>query len=100
MDLAPPWPSRARWPRWTAIAYLLSADLVNTILSALLTFSGRVLYPTYEHAPRICSLTPLQDQVAAGSEMWVLNSTVFLIPAFLLTFQLLSPGIKLRRQEI
>ena len=95
-----PWPSQARWPHWTVIPYLLTADIVNTILSALLTFSGRVLYSTYEHAPRVCSLKPLQDQVAAGSEMWVLNSTVFLIPAFLLTFRLLSPAVKLRSQEI
>jgi len=54
-----PWPRRPRWPRWSAIPYLLSADLINTILSALLVFSGRVLYPTYEQAPRVCVLTPL-----------------------------------------
>ena len=86
-----PWPSRSRWPRWAVIPYLLSADLVNTILSALLTFSGRVLYPSYAQAPRITTLTPLQDQIAAGSEMWVLNSIVFLIPAVILTVRLLSP---------
>jgi putative membrane protein len=86
-----PWPSYSRWPRWAAIPYLLSADLINTLLSALLTFSGRVLYPTYEQAPRVCGLTPLQDQIAAGSEMWVLNSTVFLIPAIVLTVRFLSP---------
>ena len=88
-----PWPSQSRWPRWAAIPYLLSADLINTVLSALLTFSGRVLYPTYEQAQRVCSLTPLQDQIAAGSEMWVLNSTVFLVPAIVLTIRFLSPKI-------
>jgi putative membrane protein len=86
-----PWPARPRWPRWAAIPYLLSADLVNTLLSALLAFSGRVLYPSYAEAPRISHLTPLQDQVAAGSEMWVLNSLVMLVPAVVLTMQLLSP---------
>jgi cytochrome c oxidase assembly factor CtaG len=88
-----PWPSRARWPRWTVIPYLLSADIVNTILSATLAFAGRVLYPSYALAPRICALTPLRDQVAAGAEMWVLNSMVFLIPAFAITIQLLSPRV-------
>ena len=34
-----PWPSRPRWPRWTVIPYLLSADVVNTVLSAILVFS-------------------------------------------------------------
>jgi cytochrome c oxidase assembly factor CtaG len=86
-----PWPARAVWPRWTIIPYLLSSDLLNTVLSAILAFSGRVLYPSYAGAVRISSLTPLQDQVAAGSEMWVLNSTVFLIPAVVITLRLLSP---------
>jgi cytochrome c oxidase assembly factor CtaG len=86
-----PWPSRRAWPRWTVIPYLLSADVLNTVLSATLTFSGRVLYPSYLHAERVSSLTPLQDQVAAGAEMWVLNSIVFLLPAVALTFRLLSP---------
>ncbi len=86
-----PWPARRVWPRWTVIPYLLSADILNTVLSATLTFSGRVLYPSYLHAERISSLTPLRDQVAAGAEMWVLNSLVFLVPAIVLTVRLLSP---------
>jgi putative membrane protein len=86
-----PWPARARWPRWTTIPYLLSADVVNTVLSATLAFSGRVLYPSYSAAPRICFLTPLKDQVAAGAEMWVLNSVVFLVPAVVIAMQDLSP---------
>lgn len=86
-----PWPSRPHWPRWTVIPYLLSADIVNTVLSATLAFAGKVLYHSYVEAPRICSLTPLHDQVAAGAEMWVLNSTVMLLPAFAITIQLLSP---------
>lgn len=86
-----PWPSRRRWPRWSAIPYLLSADVVNTVLSATLAFSGRVLYPSYALAPRIVRLTALQDQVAAGAEMWVLNSAVFLIPAVVVTMEMLSP---------
>ena len=86
-----PWPSRPRWPRWTVIPYLLGADIVNTVLSATLAFSGRVLYPSYAEAQRITSLTPLKDQVAAGSEMWVLNSMVMLAPAVFFTLHLLTP---------
>lgn len=86
-----PWPARRAWPRWTVIPYLLSADILNTVLSATLAFSGRVLYPSYLDARRISSLTPLQDQIAAGAEMWVLNSLVFLVPAVVLTMRMLSP---------
>jgi putative membrane protein len=86
-----PWPSQPRWPRWTMIPYLLAADIVNTVLSATLAFSGKVLYVSYIGAPRISSLSPLKDQIAAGAEMWVLNSIVFLVPAVLLTLKLLTP---------
>lgn len=86
-----PWPSRPRWPRWTVIPYLFSADVVNTVLSAILVFSTHVLYPSYAAAPRVSFLTPLKDQAAAGAEMWVLNSIVFLIPAIAITLQILTP---------
>jgi hypothetical protein len=35
-------------------------------------------------------LTALNDQIAAGAFMWVAGSTVFLIPAMMITVQLLS----------
>lgn len=98
-----PWPSRARWPRWTMIPYLLSADVVNTVLSATLAFAGRVLYPSYAAAERVCFLTPLKDQVAAGAEMWVLNSVVFLVPAVAIAVKELSPRFLVnsaRREEV
>lgn len=86
-----PWPAHVRWRRWAMIPYLLGADVLNTVLSATLAFSGRVLYRSYAEAPRICFLTPLKDQVAAGAEMWVLNSLVFLIPAVVIAAKELSP---------
>ena len=86
-----PWPAQGRWPRWAMIPYLLSADVLNTVLSATLSFAGRVLYSSYAEAPRVCFLTPLKDQVAAGAEMWVLNSVVMLIPAILIATKELSP---------
>ena len=86
-----PWPSRRRWSRWMVIPYLLTADVVNTILSAVLTFSGKVLYPSYAAAERISSLTPLKDQILAGAEMWVLNSLVFLVPVAVIVVGKLSP---------
>ena len=38
----------------------------NTVLAAILTFSDRVLYPSYEQVPRLCGLSALDDQVLAG----------------------------------
>jgi cytochrome c oxidase assembly factor CtaG len=89
-----PWPSVGRWSRWMLLPYLVSADLINTGLSAFLCFSGRVLYPTYSTVPRVFEITALQDQIAAGSLMWVIGSTIFLVPAAVITLQLLSPNLK------
>lgn len=94
-----PWPSHARWPRWTVIPYLLTSDILNTILSATLAFSGKVLYPSYAEAERITRLTALQDQIAAGSEMWVLNSLVMLTPAIIITMRLLMPKALMNTQQ-
>ena len=88
-----PWPSVARGSRWMLLPYLVSADLVNTGLSAFFCFSGRVFYSAYSNAPRLFGLTALQDQIAAGALMWVLGSTIFLLPALLITLELLSPKL-------
>jgi len=64
---------------------------VNTALSATLAFAGKVLYSSYAEAPRVCFLSPLKDQIAAGSEMWVLNSVVMLAPAVVIALRELSP---------
>jgi putative membrane protein len=40
--------------------------LGQTPVFAFLTFSSEVLYKTYEYAPRIMDITPLQDQITGG----------------------------------
>jgi cytochrome c oxidase assembly factor CtaG len=87
-----PWPSRARWPRGAMIPYLLAADVQNTVLAALLTFSDRLLYPFYEFHSQATKAAALNDQVLAGVIMWVPMSLAYLIPAAVLTIRLLSPA--------
>ncbi|HXX44732.1 MAG TPA: cytochrome c oxidase assembly protein [Candidatus Acidoferrales bacterium] len=87
-----PWPSRARWPRWSMPIYLLLADFVNSALSAFLAFSDRVFYPSYLTVPRLWGISAQTDQAAAGVSMWVIGSFAFLIPAVWLTVELLSPS--------
>jgi len=94
-----PWPSRTRWPRWTMIPYLLLADLQNTALAAFLTFQDRVLYSTYEAAPRLFGISALDDQAGAGALMWVPGSLAFIIPAGYIAWQFLSPQRTVRPSE-
>ena len=86
-----PWPSVSRGSRWAMLPYLVGADLVNTALSAFLTFSGRVIYPSYANGPRIFGLSALDDQVAAGALMWVIGSIFYLVPLAAIAIHLLSP---------
>ena len=90
-NVVQPWPSKARFSRWTMLFYLVSADLVNTGLSASLAFSGKLFYPTYGAMPRISGLSAMNDQIAAGAFMWVIGSVVFLVPAIGITVMLLTP---------
>jgi putative membrane protein len=69
------------------VPYLLVADLQNTALSAVLTFSDRVLYRSYLAVPRLFGWSALEDQVAAGALMWVVGSLVFVVPAAVLAVQ-------------
>ncbi len=85
-----PWPSRAQWPRWAMVPYLLIADLQNTVLSAILVFSDRVLYPSYASQPSLFGFPPRDDQAAAGAIMWVVGSLAFIVPAILIAIECLS----------
>ena len=84
-----PLPSRSRSSAWWMIPYLLLADIQNTLLSAMLTFSSRPLYSHYVEVPRVLDITPLDDQMAAGVLMWVPGSIVFLVPLAWMTIRLL-----------
>jgi cytochrome c oxidase assembly factor CtaG/polyferredoxin len=85
------WPVIQPWPEWAIIPYLLLADVQNTVLSAFLTFSDRVVYPTYGLVPQFPGMNPLSDQHAAGVIMWVPGSIFYLIPAGILAMRFLSP---------
>jgi putative membrane protein len=87
-----PWPSIARWPRWSIPLYLFLGMLANDALSAFLAFCDRVLYPSYAGASRLFPISPLDDQALAGALMWVFGSFVYLLPAVVITVRMLSPN--------
>jgi len=86
-----PWPSITRWPRWSIPLYLFCATLPCDVLSAFLAFCDRVVYSPYLLAPRVSSISPLQDQECAAALMWVCVTFIFLVPAVVVTLEILSP---------
>jgi len=85
------WPARSAWPRWAMIVYLLLAETQNTLLSAILTFSDRVIYPFYAAASgRPGGLSALEDQALAGVIMWIPGSLAFVVPVLWLLMSMLA----------
>ena len=86
-----PWPSIAKWPRWSIPLYLFLGVLANDALSAVLALWDRVLYPSYASIDhRLFNISPLDDQALAGALMWVFGTLVYLAPAVVITMHLLS----------
>jgi putative membrane protein len=86
-----PWPSTARWPRWSVPLYLFAATLPCDALSGFLAFCDRVVYVSYNSAPRLLNIPPLEDQQLAASLMWICVTIILLVPAVIVTMQILSP---------
>lgn len=87
-----PWPAVTKWPRWTIPIYLLLGAVAGSTVSAYLTFSDAVLYPSYLAAPRIFPMNALSDQVIAGAVMWVAMTFALVLPAIVITIRYLSPA--------
>lgn len=85
-----PWPSVAGLPPWSVPLYLFLATLPCDALSAFLTFCDRVVYRPYLSSHGAFDLSPLQDQALAGALMWVTVTFAYLIPALVVTIQILS----------
>jgi putative membrane protein len=89
-----PWPSLARWPRWSVPLYLFLATLPCDALSAFLTFRGHVVYSCYFSGHNAFDISPLQDQACAGALMWIWVTFAYLAPAVGITIQMLTPRVR------
>jgi putative membrane protein len=85
-----PWPSRQRHAGWLLLLYLVSADIINTMLSAFLAFCDRPVYIYYLRRPNPFGVAPLNDQRTGAVIMWVIGSLVFLLPAVYITVRMLQ----------
>jgi putative membrane protein len=100
LPVVQPWPSLARWPQWSVPLYLFLATLPCDALSAFLTFCNRVVYPHYLSTHRLFDISALGDQECAGALMWVWVTFAYLVPAAVVTIQMLSPRSRASKVEV
>ena len=86
-----PWPTVSKWPELSMLLYLFLATLPCDILSGLLVFCDRVIYPVYFFSAQPFGLSALEDQQCAGALMWTCVTLVYLIAAAIFAARLLSP---------
>lgn len=72
-------------PHAAQLLYLFVFGMPMTVVAAMITGAEHVLYPFYEAAPRITTLTPLADQRLGGIIMWVPSGLIPLL-AFTIVF--------------
>ena len=73
------------------ILYLFFATLPCDILSGILVFSDRVVYPMYFSSSHLLGFTPLVDQQCAAALMWTCVTIVYFVAGAILTMRILSP---------
>ncbi len=57
--------------------YVFAVGIPSTLVSAFITLSDHVFYPWYAVAPRVTSLSPLDDQRLGGLIMWIPGMLIF-----------------------
>jgi putative membrane protein len=72
-----------------AILATLATLIQSGFLGALLTLSGRLLYPAYS-ASELWGITPIADQQLAGLVMWIPMGGVYLIAGLFLAARLIG----------
>jgi putative membrane protein len=85
-----PVPELPRLPYPTQVLYLFLASVPCTVLGALIIFTPKILYATYANAPRISSLSPMNDQQIAGVLMAMGVNMVYLFVLSVVFFKWLN----------
>ena len=92
------WPLTSQLPELPRLSYpgqMLYCFLMilpMSIVAIYISMAEQVLYPAYSAAPRITSLSPLEDQLLGGLIMWVPGGLIFMIIMTVIFFRWASRG--------
>jgi putative membrane protein len=83
-----------------AVLYMFTTALHSGLLGILITFAGRVIYPSYTNTTRDWGFSPLEDQQLGGIIMWIPAGIAYIV-AGLIFFAgwLRESDRRLRRRE-
>ncbi len=79
------WPLTSQLPELPRLAYpgqMLYSFLMTlpmSVVAIYITMADQVLYPHYASAPRIMTLSPMDDQMLGGLIMWVPGGLIFML---------------------
>jgi putative membrane protein len=92
------WPLMSQLPELPRLSYpgqMLYCFLMilpMSIVAVYISMADQVLYPAYASAPRITSLSPLDDQLLGGLIMWVPGGMIFMIIMTVIFFKWAARG--------
>ena len=92
------WPLTSQLPELPRLSYpgqMLYCFLMimpMSIVAVYISMADQVLYPAYAAAPRITSLSPLEDQLLGGLIMWVPGGMIFMIIMSVIFFKWAARG--------
>lgn len=92
------WPITSQLPELPRLSYpgqMLYCFLMiipMSIVAIYISMADQVLYPAYSSAPRITSLSPLDDQLLGGLIMWVPGGLIFMIIMTVIFFKWAARG--------
>jgi putative membrane protein len=92
------WPLMSQLPELPRLAYpgqMLYSFLMTlpmSIVAVYITMADQILYPAYSAAPRVSSLSPMDDQLLGGLIMWIPGGLIFAIIMTVVFFKWAARG--------
>lgn len=77
-----------RLSRGARIGYVVAAVPPTALTGIVISFSGEPIYTYYESVPRLGTMTVLEDQMLAGTLMWIPGSMMYIVAALILVAQI------------
>jgi cytochrome c oxidase assembly factor CtaG len=72
--------------------YSFLMTLPMSIVAVYITMADQILYPAYSAAPRVSSLSPMDDQLLGGLIMWIPGGLIFAIIMTVVFFKWAARG--------